>query len=322
MFQTLERDFSLGLLFPFRYGLDDLCPWCIGRLSPQRTLSLKKINFERDIVDIPSLEYPSILEKYEYNNLRLRDYEKLICEEDVIDGWVSPHDLRFLDFINSIPMNNEGGVCEIGVHCGKYFTPLNQLTDEKSLAVDLFLDQERNVSLSGGLRTSNKLSHLSGYRKKWFTDLRFRFNHTLEKYDDKHKGENVELLEADSMTLVPQDLGIRRFKFISVDGGHNVEHVQSDLKLVERCIKPEGVVILDDWFNFRFQSVTEGYYRYKSQGGSLVPFAHVHNKLYLCNYSVHHMYIKYLENLNVKKISSEISGYEVVVVDTYEETNK
>ena len=42
MFQTLERDFGLGLLFPFRYGLDDLCPWCIGRLSLEWSLSLMK----------------------------------------------------------------------------------------------------------------------------------------------------------------------------------------------------------------------------------------------------------------------------------------
>jgi hypothetical protein len=42
LFQTLERDSGLGLLFPFRYGLDDLCFRSIGRLSLEWSLSLMK----------------------------------------------------------------------------------------------------------------------------------------------------------------------------------------------------------------------------------------------------------------------------------------
>lgn len=243
---------------------------------------------------------PRIDERYDFQNKLLEEYEFVMAS---VDGWVTPHDIRFLDFISSLPMNNEGGVCEIGVHVGQYFIPLNLLveSDFESVAVDLFDEgQKYNVSFSGGLEEND--------------DQRSFFKKYCSVYDVKNGGDNIRIIDKDSLTLVPEDLGIRKFKFISVDGGHDKEHAENDLKLVERCITQEGVVILDDFYSDHFMGVTEGFFNYKSNGGSLVPFARCDEKLYLCNYSVKHMYIEYLEQLKVKKITDSSTDYEVVVI--------
>lgn len=302
---------------------------------------IKEITFSRptDKWHTSDVSLDSICNKYKYHNPRLEKYEIDILRMDAysgdyhhIDGWVLPEDIRFLDFISSIPFNQEGGICEIGVHCGKYFIPLNQLASDptkeqyqaESLAVDLFTNiQNLNVSYSGGLHDVQNAKDLLGEKVfntmtegqiQHYTDLKHKFLRNLEKYDEKYRGKNVTLLEADSLTLTPEDLGIREYKFISVDGGHDVEHVQNDLRLVEKCIKQHGVVILDDWMNPQFSSVSEGYYNYKNQGGVLVPFASCNGKLYLCNYSVHYMYLEYLEQLKVAKLFDTVSGYKVVTI--------
>lgn len=289
----------------------------VNEINFQRPTNTKFQSKDRYLIPIHN--------EWEYSNGRLKWWEEDITTNKRIDCFMEPREskqtLRFLDFISSLPINKEGGIAEVGVHLGWFFIAMNQLIDDNSdaMAIDLFQEgQKYNVSISGGCDpVSDWVPEEHEFTERdleVMNDQLVWFNQNLHNLDLKNRGENVIIHQGDSMTMVPEDLGIRKYKYISVDGGHDPEHAENDLRLVERCITQEGVVILDDWFQPQFMGVTEGYFNYKSNGGSLVPFAVCGNKMYLCNYSVHYMYIQYLEQLKVRKSTDKISGYEVVLI--------
>lgn len=269
-------------------------------------------------------EYASISDEWEYLNDRFRWLDKHLYSttKRKIDGWSTVGDLRVIDFLSSLPINREGGVCEIGVQLGYYFIPLNQTVNEgvESVAVDIFdKGQKYNVSVSGGLKFTPEAVQKMFDSGSKIDQQREWFKMGMKSYDQKHEGKNVKIIQQDSMTLVPEDLGIRKFKFISVDGGHDKEHVLNDLRLVEKCITHEGVVILDDFLSPEYMGVTEGFFDYKNSGGSLVPFAMggQQGKLYLCNYSLYRIYKQYMRMLKVRKFTDKLLGYDVDVLLQY-----
>ena len=44
---------------------------------------------------------------------------------DNIEGWCNPAVFYALDLLDSAPINKTGGICEIGVHHGKFFLALD-----------------------------------------------------------------------------------------------------------------------------------------------------------------------------------------------------
>lgn len=156
-----------------------------------------------------------------------------------------------------------GSVAEIGVHHGKLFLGLHLLRrgDERSLAVDLFGDQDQNVDSSG-----------KGDEQK------FRANVALWASDEGlvvHQGDSTQLT-ADEVT----DLAGGSIRFFSVDGGHTAEIVRSDMALAEASLVDGGVVIADDVFNQRWPGVAVGTLQYIEDGATLVPFAIGFNKVF------------------------------------------
>ncbi len=134
---------------------------------------------------------------------------------------------------------------------------------EKSLAIDLFADQARNIDRSG--RGDEQI---------------------LRKNVARHAGsfDDVIVLSRNSLQIngddVRKQLGAS-VRFFSVDGGHTSAIVEHDMQTAQDSLVDGGVVFVDDVFNEYWPGVGEGTLRYLDKPSSLVPFAIGFNKVLL-----------------------------------------
>ena len=202
-----------------------------------------------------------------------------------VQGWVNPAIFGLLSAVHraQADLGLHGGVMEIGVHHGRFFLPLNAMSDDgaSSLAIDVFADQHLNIDRSG-----------------LGDEAVFRAN--LERFD-RFGGRNVTVLTADSTRLAKADIAARLQpapKIISIDGGHTVEHTIHDLALAEAVVQPNGLVFVDDVTNHHWLGVIEGVMRYLDRRPTLWPVAIGFNKLLLSPMSVSKMYMDRLKPLH------------------------
>lgn len=178
-------------------------------------------------------------------------------------GWLSLTSAEFIAhlarFQTSIGIT--GDTCEIGIHHGKLFLILANVTsgNERAVAVDIFSDQHKNVDQSG-----------YGDREIFEGHLRKFAPHSA-----------VDIVQESSLDLTNSNFAKRKFRMFSVDGGHTSEITQNDLALAQTCAIPGSIVVLDDILNSHWLGVIEGTARYFIASGGLVPFAISPNKLYL-----------------------------------------
>lgn len=191
-----------------------------------------------------------------------------------VDGWVQPGMFDCIKVLSECGINKKGGITEIGVHHGKLFMMLNAVVEDavdRSFAIDVFDDQHLNIDNSG-----------KGNLEIFISNLR--------KYD-KFSGINVVPMPMDS-TAYNGSIPLHSQRFVSIDGGHTVEHTINDLKLSETLVANEGVVILDDIFHVHWAGVTEGYIKYSMTHPVLLPFAMGFGKLFLAKLSFVDFYRK------------------------------
>lgn len=209
---------------------------------------------------------------------------------DKIQGWCDHQLFQTVDLLSAQQKPSDGGVCEIGVHHGKFYLLLNSITPKtaKSFAIDLFEDQNLNIDGSG-----------KGDRKI--------FEENLAAYD-AHNGRNTIIIKGDSTDA---GLGLANIilpgslRFLSIDGGHTAEHTINDLEIANELISNQGVVILDDILNHHWLGVIEGVAKYLERRPTLVPFAIGRNKLYLAKLSYQRFYFNLINKspLKVKDVS-------------------
>lgn len=229
----------------------------------------------------------------------LRDYQARGFTN--VQGWCNEALFEIVDYLNALPINQGGGICEIGVHHGKFYLLLNQVTrkEDMSFAVDLFGDQSLNIDKSGRGSADALRANLSLY--------------------DVHQGRNTTLIGADSTD--PHAVGellkkIDRgsIRFFSIDGGHTVRHTINDLHLANLLTKNSGVVILDDILNHHWLGVFEGAVKYLLSEPTLMPFAIGYNKLFLCKLSYHEQYFSAFEKFALKQKIVEFLGTRLVAL--------
>ena len=206
-----------------------------------------------------------------------------------IEGWVETDLFDLIDLFDSMPINKNGGVCEIGVHHGRLFILLNQTTQPQfeSYAIDLFGEQHLNIDNSGCGNAE-------------------RFQEYLSKYD-RHAGKNTVIISGDSTDSgleLTKRIKPGSIKFFSIDGGHTPTHTLNDLKIANELISNEGVVILDDILNHRWLGVIEGAVNFLQTRPTLVPFAMGHNKLYFCKFSHYNFYYNLLLNSHLSRLGT------------------
>jgi hypothetical protein len=224
--------------------------------------------------------------------------EKYVIEGfNNVEGWCDPKVAEIIDMFDSLPLNKEGGACEIGIHHGKLFLLLNQAIEEqyKSYAVDVFDFQHLNIDNSGEGKKDMFIKNVLSY--------------------DRHLGNNIVVLEEDSTDpkdALRKNIPAGSLRFMSVDGGHTVEHTINDLKIASELISNEGIVIVDDITNHWWMSVVEGVCKYLLNYPTLIPIAIGQNKLYMCKLSWHDYYFTQINMSRFRTKESKFFGHNLI----------
>jgi hypothetical protein len=158
-----------------------------------------------------------------------------------------------------------GGAAEIGVHHGRLLLLMAQLLskEERSVAIDLFDAQDRNLDRSGKGNKSIFLNHC------------IRLN--LEK--------RIDIFSSDSRLVTPEQIVsslLVQPRIFSVDGSHISDVVLVDMKTAEQSVCVGGIVLIDDYWNYGWPDVSHAVQKHLNQDGSnLYPFAVSSAKLLL-----------------------------------------
>jgi hypothetical protein len=175
------------------------------------------------------------------------------------------------------------GAFEIGVHHGRYLIALHSACAEgtRSLGLDLFGDQGRNVDRSGSGDQDRAESNIRKFaRQPDLVDLR--------------PGDSLALSHGE-VAQIQETYG--QFRFSSVDAGHTAVHVVNDTKLAARLTHPAGIIIVDDFYNVNFPGVTEGVYRLlENFDVPFIPMIVTAKKLFLAHTSFANRYLVALAN--------------------------
>ncbi|MBS0015517.1 MAG: class I SAM-dependent methyltransferase [Arthrospira sp. SH-MAG29] len=198
-----------------------------------------------------------------------------------VEGWCNYRIFYFLKYISDVQKTLliNGGTCEIGVHHGKFFIGLHNLTTEGelSLAIDVFEDQHLNIDRSG-----------KGSLEQFKTNISLFAS----------RQESIQIMKKDSLALSIKDLldmesNIGKFRLFSIDGGHTQQHTINDFKVAEQLVCNGGLVIVDDYLNQNWPGVGEGIARlFLLDSPRLAPFMIGASKLLFTTFSFHQEYFK------------------------------
>ena len=180
-----------------------------------------------------------------------------------VEGWLSPTTATMIAtlLLAQSAQGVSGDVCEIGVHHGRLFLILANAAaaDETAVAVDVFGDQDKNVDRSG-------------------LGDRAAFEANAARYAP---GARIDIVQESSLDLQTPSFLQRRFRFVSIDGGHTTEATANDLWIAEKTLIGQGIAALDDIMSTHWTGVITGLVRYLAEGGTLQPVALVPNKLFM-----------------------------------------
>lgn len=114
----------------------------------------------------------------------------------------------------------------------------------------------------------------------------------LDKVVDLHAGSSLDLTAAD---IAARCGPVRLF---SVDGGHELVHIENDAELATAALSGEGVIAFDDFMNPQYPDLSRGIIRFlEDNPGRLVPFALTPAKLYACTPASYEAYRTMMERL-------------------------
>ncbi len=185
-----------------------------------------------------------------------------------VAGYLRTVDARIIASLLAYQEANSiaGNLCEIGVHHGRLFfmLALARQAGERALAVDLFEDDAINYP-----------SHWHRGRDHALVENARRLNIPLQ---------NEEIFKTSSLVINDRDILERAggpIRLFSVDGGHNYQCVENDLKLATRTISDRGIIVVDDFFNRDWPEVTFATLDFIRGTAEVVPFLLSSGKLFL-----------------------------------------
>ena len=148
--------------------------------------------------------------------------------------------------------------------------------DETVYAVDVFERQDLNIDGSGSGNREIFLGHI----QRFFPGARLSL---IAETSAKVKGNE-------------EAFGLAKTWFLSIDGGHTRSLTYNDLQIADASLVAGGVCCLDDVFNYHWTGVVSGLFEFlnASTGPTLVPFAFLPNKLFLCRPTYKELYASYL----------------------------
>lgn len=234
-----------------------------------------------------------------------------------VDGWLLEPSVTITRHLGRMQLEQgiQGAVGEIGVWRGRYFILLYLLArpHEPVVAIDSWVHIPRTPDPAQAF-VHNVIQHAGD-------------------------AQQLTLLPVDSMSLSPAELmkhGQGRFRLFSVDGGHGLEPVRSDLRLMADVLAEGGVACIDDIFNAMVPGVAEGtcQFFFEDNRNRLAPFAYAANKLYVTTRSHYEHYfqglreflrqndyrsdfqrtLEYHANLAAGGFKVELFGHEILTV--------
>jgi hypothetical protein len=179
-----------------------------------------------------------------------------------IQGWVDASILPITESLSK-QQDFDGNIVEIGIHHGKLFVFLASLlkNNEFAYAIDLFEDQQQNISGSGGGSLIRFVENLGSHLKA---------------------ESKICILKENSLNLDEFNFHNRiSARLFSVDGGHSYKEAIKDLETAARLSHPLGVILVDDYQNSGWDEVFLATNEFINRGDFL-PLAMGGNKLFIC----------------------------------------
>lgn len=184
---------------------------------------------------------------------------ELYARIEKLNGWLNKPAAYFtFDLLNWQDENKvEGGIVEIGVFCGKYFS----------------------ILMESALRTGSPILGVDTF--EFVSEDRVRVE--LAKIFEGGDVQKVMLWQMKSSTLRPGHVidAVGDCRFLSIDGAHDYENVFRDLVLAEQILSTDGIIAVDDFLNPLTLGVNQAVNAFFAQPRSVVPVAYTANKLFL-----------------------------------------
>jgi len=207
-----------------------------------------------------------------------------------VKGWVTDGALSAVAVLSTAQRSVgwKGHVCEIGVHHGRYAVALSLLRQpgERTVAIDVFEDQQLNVDQSG----KGDYAIFTATIKKWLG-----------------ASPDVSVIRGDSLSVTAErviDHVGGRIRLFSVDGSHTREHTLNDIAIAEGSLTEGGVVVVDDFFNPAWPGVPEAIFAYLAgpdRPEKLEPIGYGDNKFYFTTKAAVEYYQNVIANVVVPK---------------------
>lgn len=183
-----------------------------------------------------------------------------------VRGYIDPLDaLLFTTIIEGQAARGyHGALAEIGVYYGRSFFLMKHLAQpgEKALAIDLF-----------------DIGEIRNGRHTQYTEF-LEFGRMIDCPVDE-----ALVIAGDSTKMPVSDITdkVGPVRFFSVDGGHQLEHLQSDSALARDSLNEDGVIAFDDSFNPEWPEVTAGLIDFLRQHDAThAAFCVSNKKTYVC----------------------------------------
>ncbi len=203
-----------------------------------------------------------------------------------VGGWIEPGALATTVVLSALQrsLGVAGHVAEIGIHHGRYALALSLLRKlgERTIAIDVFEQQELNVDQSGKGDYDTFMANVDAW------------------LGPEH---DVVVLKQDSLTTTPADIlaaARGRIRLFSVDGSHTYQHTLNDLRLAESVIAEGGIVVVDDFFNPAWPGVPDALAAYLRNGPKptlLAPIGYGDNKFFLAERSKAEVYRTFIRDI-------------------------
>ena len=184
---------------------------------------------------------------------------------DHVPGFLDPYAAKRTMDLLEYQEGNEiaGSLYEVGLFYGKYFSVLLRsatLRQSRIVGIDTFeylTSQDFSASLSAHLAPDRQVAQAF----MGASILQQRSGDLSARKLLAHLGEEA--------------------RFVSIDGSHEYEDVLWDLSVADGALSAEGVIAVDDFLHPISLGVTAAVFHYLERSVTLVPFAHVCNKLFL-----------------------------------------
>jgi predicted O-methyltransferase YrrM len=183
-----------------------------------------------------------------------------------IPGWMTHDDFSAITFVLSTQVATEppGALAELGVYQGKSAVLIggSRRDDELFTVVDLFEDGAETDPAN----TRENAREYDGLSQRQFEDNYLSVHSALPHVV---KGPSTRILEA-----APH--GAHRF--VHIDASHLYDHVRADIDAAKVLLRPDGVVVLDDYRSAHTPGVAAATWAAVAHG--LRPFLLTNNKFY------------------------------------------